>query len=80
MTERLHLKPRHRAVLEALVREHLPDVEVRAYGSRIDGRSHDGSDLGLVLPGRDRLRGRAGILQVRHAPGDRGAQPHPDAM
>ncbi len=51
MTDRLHLEPRHRKVLEALLREHLPDVEVWACGSRVNGRSHDGSDLDLVLRG-----------------------------
>ena len=51
MTERLHLSPKHRAVVEALLREHLPGVEVWAYGSRVNGRSHDGSDLDLVLRG-----------------------------
>lgn len=51
MTERLHLRPRHRAKLESLLREHLPDVEVWAYGSRVNGQSHDGSDLDLVLRG-----------------------------
>lgn len=51
MTDRLHLKPRHRAMLERLFAEHLPGIEVWAYGSRINGRSHDGSDLDLVLRG-----------------------------
>ena len=51
MTDRLHLQPKHREVLEALLREHLPDVEVWAYGSRVNGQSHDGSDLDLVLRG-----------------------------
>ncbi len=49
MTERLHLQPRHRAMPEALLRKRLPDAEVWAYGSRINGRAHDGSDLDLVL-------------------------------
>ncbi len=40
---------RHREVLAELLKEHLPDVEVWAYGSRVSGRSHDGSDLDLVL-------------------------------
>ena len=48
-TDRLHLLPRYRRALEALLREHLPDVEVWVYGSRVNGRSHDGSDLDLVL-------------------------------
>ncbi len=51
MPDRLHLPQRHWRVLEALVREHLPNVEVWAYGSRVNGRSHDGSDLDLVLRG-----------------------------
>lgn len=51
MTDRLHLSPRHRTALLSLLREHLPGVEVWAYGSRIAGRSHDGSDLDLVLRG-----------------------------
>jgi len=37
--------------LESLIREHLPDVEVWAYGSRVNGRCHEGSDLDLVLRG-----------------------------
>ena len=51
MADRLHLQPKHREVLEALLREHLPDVEVWAYGSRVSEKSHDGSDLDLVLRG-----------------------------
>ena len=51
MADRLHLLPKHRRALEALLRKHLPDVEVWAYGSRVNGRSHDGSDLDLVLRG-----------------------------
>ena len=51
MADRLHLQPKHRRVLEALLREHLPDVEVWAYGSRVSEKSHDGSDLDLVLRG-----------------------------
>ena len=51
MADRLHLLPKHRRALEALLRKHLPGVEVWAYGSRVNGRSHDGSDLDLVLRG-----------------------------
>ena len=55
--DRLHLSSRHRAQLEALLREHLPGVEVWACGSRITGESHDGSDLDLVLraPGLQKI-------------------------
>ena len=51
MADRLHLQPKHREVLAELLRKHLPDVEVWAYGSRMSGKSHDGSDLDLVLRG-----------------------------
>ena len=51
MADRLHLLPNHRRALEALLRKYLPDVEVWAYGSRVNRRSHDGSDLDLVLRG-----------------------------
>jgi predicted nucleotidyltransferase len=51
MIDGLHLLPRHRAKIEELLHEHLPDVEVWAYGSRVTGESHDGSDLDLVLRG-----------------------------
>ncbi len=48
---KLRLSARHRATIEALLRKHLSDVEVWAYGSRVNGQSHDGSDLDLVLRG-----------------------------
>ena len=51
MIERLHLSPRHCEEIEALLHKHLPNVEVWAYGSRVNVRSHDGSDLDLVLRG-----------------------------
>ena len=51
MTDRLHLAPKHRTMIAVLLREHLLGVEVWAYGSRVNGRSHDGSDLDLVLRG-----------------------------
>lgn len=51
MTDRLHLPTKHRRILTKLLRQHLPDVETWAYGSRVNGRSHEGSDLDLVLRG-----------------------------
>ena len=51
MPDQVNLSARHRRLLEALLRLHLPDVEVWAYGSRVNGRGHEGSDLDLVLRG-----------------------------
>ena len=53
MTDRLHLPQRIRRTLEGLLREHVPEAEVWAYGSRITGESHEGSDLDLVVRGPD---------------------------
>ena len=49
MTDRLDFPRRYREQLEELLRQHVPDVEVWAYGSRVSGESHEGSDLDLVL-------------------------------
>ena len=62
MTERLDLPRRYRDQIEALLREHVPGVEVWAYGSRVSGRSHEGSDLDLVLRGPDLKRVDSGQL------------------
>ena len=51
MTDWLALPRRYRDQLEALLRKHVPGVEVWAYGSRVNGESHDGSDLDLALRG-----------------------------
>jgi len=51
MIKRLDLPRRYREQIEALLRQHVPGVEVWAYGSRVNGRSHEGSDLDLVLRG-----------------------------
>ena len=55
MADRLHLSARHWRTLEVLLDEHLPDIEVWACGSRLNGRSHDGSDLVLRGPGLERI-------------------------
>lgn len=51
MTDRLELPRRYREQLEALLKEHVPDAEVWAYGSRVSGESHEASDLDLVIRG-----------------------------
>ena len=48
---KIHLEDRHRIMLENLFCKYLPNVEVWAYGSRVNGQSHEGSDLNLVLRG-----------------------------
>ena len=45
----LELSPQHLARLRELLAQHVPDAEVWAYGSRVSGSAHQGSDLDLVL-------------------------------
>lgn len=63
---KLDLRPEWLKTVRSLIADHLPDAEVLAYGSRVNGTSHDGSDLDLVarnpadpsqpLPGIARLK------------------------
>ena len=53
MAKQLDLPHHYRQHLETLLRRHLPTVEVWAYGSRVNGQSHDSSDLDLVLRSPD---------------------------
>ena len=63
MADRLHLLPKHRRILEGLLREHGFDVEVWAYGSRVTGRSPTSSDLDLVLRPGSKSRGQLGDFE-----------------
>ena len=52
LIKQLHLSKQHYQQIKALACELLPGVEVWIYGSRVNGRSHDGSDLDLALRGQ----------------------------
>ncbi len=45
----LDLQPQHLALLCQLLQQHLPQAEVWAYGSRVNGDGHEASDLDLVV-------------------------------
>ena len=49
MSDRLHLPQRYREQVEAILRDKMPNADVWAYGSRVDGTSYDTSDLDLVV-------------------------------
>ena len=51
MSEGLCLTSRYRRQVEDILREKAPEAEVWAYGSRVDGTSHEASDLDLVIRG-----------------------------
>ncbi|GAB3653001.1 nucleotidyltransferase domain-containing protein [Hymenobacter agri] len=57
----LHLRPKDLTLVHELIARYLPaEVAVWAYGSRVNGNYHEGSDLDLVLraPGLAPLPGR----------------------
>ena len=45
---KLDLRPEWLDMIRQLFAIHVPDVEVLAYGSRVTGTAHEGSDLDLV--------------------------------
>lgn len=46
---RLFLKPEHRKMLINIFENYCPKAEIWAYGSRLNGDAHSGSDLDLVV-------------------------------
>lgn len=45
----LHLDPKYLSIIQTILNTYIPDKIVWVYGSRIKGRSHEGSDLDLVV-------------------------------
>jgi predicted nucleotidyltransferase len=45
----LNLDPDYLAIIQKILAEHVPNKTVWAYGSRIKGTAHEGSDLDLVV-------------------------------
>ena len=59
----LDLNPRYLTMLHELIARCLPPaVAVWAYGSRVNGNNHEGSDLDIVLRGSDLAPLPAGVL------------------
>ncbi len=46
---KLNLNADYLAQVKALLRKSAPNLEIWAYGSRVNGNAHDASDLDLVL-------------------------------
>ena len=49
MTQMLDLLPRFQVAIQSILDEYVPEAEVWAFGSRVVGISHEGSDLDFVL-------------------------------
>lgn len=52
---KLQLEPRHLKLLQKILALHVPKAEVWAYGSRVTGNAHQGSDLDIVLRNTENL-------------------------
>ena len=48
-TSKLHLPGRYLQMVQAILHTHLPNAEVWAYGSRVNGDYYEASDLDLVV-------------------------------
>lgn len=66
------LKDRHREILTSILRRFPEIEEARAFGSRVTGRAHDGSDLDLMVSGYDQgeidLPGLTSAFQESYLP------------
>lgn len=58
MTGLVDLNPAHLAIVEHILAEHVPECEVRAFGSRATWNAKDHSDLDLVVVGGEPLPNR----------------------
>lgn len=64
----IDLRPEWRALIRALIMAHIPDAEVLAYGSRVTGGCHEGSDLDLVVRNlADEGKPTPGVARLREA-------------
>lgn len=50
------LKDKHRILLESILSRFPEIAEARAFGSRVKGTAHEGSDLDLIVSGPDELK------------------------
>ena len=51
----LEIRPDHLKIVEGILKKHLPDREVWAFGSRVNGTAKETSDLDLVVIGENPL-------------------------
>lgn len=54
----IDLNPKYLETIQHILAEHVPDCEVRAYGSRVKWTAKDYSDLDLAVAGNERLSRR----------------------
>ena len=55
MHSSIHLRPEQLRLVQSLLHDHVPDREVRAFGSRVTGKAKPMSDLDLCIMGDEPL-------------------------
>lgn len=64
----LNLRPEWLDTVRRLIVLHVPEAEVFAYGSRVNGTCHDGSDLDLLVRNpNDPAQPLSGVTALREA-------------
>ena len=64
----LDLNSKYLKMIKVILSHHVPEMEVWAYGSRVNGDSHDGSDLDLVVINpRDKTILQKKLAELREA-------------
>ena len=67
----IDLRSDHLEVVKRILAEHVPECEVRTFGSRVTGTAKDYSDLDLTIVGKERIdRRRMGRLREAFAESD----------
>ncbi|MEJ2700971.1 MAG: nucleotidyltransferase domain-containing protein [Sedimentisphaerales bacterium] len=51
----IDVKEKYLTEIRRILGEHVPDCEARAFGSRVEGKAREFSDLDLVLVGSEKL-------------------------
>ena len=54
----IDIEEKYLAEIRRILAEHVPDCEVRAFGSRLESKARDFSDIDLVLVGSEKLSWR----------------------
>jgi predicted nucleotidyltransferase len=51
----IDLQPDHRALILRILKQHVPDAEVRVFGSRVTGGAAKYSDIDIAIVDREKL-------------------------
>jgi predicted nucleotidyltransferase len=63
----LDLDPEYLRIIKNIIEKYLPGMKVWAYGSRVNGQSHKGSDLDLVVIYPEGPSDQENLYKIREA-------------